>query len=546
MGAIKHLILILLLLPFSIWAQLINSEGTANQRFKNVSGNYNININEDTSLIKELSAQIIPLNVYSDSGEITRDRILNDDTRTKNNPGDLFSLYSVSLGETGFGNLLMADCDRNGENELIYERNGILYFIEIFEMNYRVVHTLSGYYNPIAIGYIDNDDRIDLVVQEGNMVKVIEGISDFGFPTELVWEHTLDGTYGTGNVQQFGAITDIDRDGRKEITITSNQFTQLDYGAVSVFEYNSDNNYVRTVYISLNYEGSGLGSLAIGDINNNNTIEIAVAAGINDTLYIYECVADNSVKVRSKIFTGLVNQYSVVLANDLDGDGVPEVCVSGDDFNPSGMRSIKVYELENRDDNNPHALIKQYTGRNGIQPIASGNILDGGRDELVLQSSGKTFLFNANHNNFDLTGVLEEEGGSFAYCFDVKRGLGVDELQIMWPGGVYTYTSSDYKFNLEKEFTPITNLLNYPNPFNPTTNIQYSIGSLPDGKAGTQFVSLIVYNVLGKEIATLVNEEKPAGSYEVNFDASGLSNGIYFYKLQVEGFIETKKMVLLK
>ncbi len=544
MRAIKSLSLILLLLPFSIWAQLINSAGTTNQRFKKVSGNYNIN--EDTSSIKRLSDQIIPLNVYTVSGEIIRDRNLNDDAHIKNNPGELFSLYSVSPGETGFGNLLMADCDRNGENELIYERNGILYFIEISEMNYRIVHTLNGYYNPIAIGYIDNDDRIDLVVQEGNMVKVIEGISDFDFPTELVWQHTLDGTYGTGNVQQFGSITDIDRDGCKEITITSNQFTQLDYGAVSVFEFNSDNNYVRTVYISLNYEGSGLGSLAIGDINNNNTIEIAVAAGINDTLYIYECVADNSVKVRSKIFTDLVNQYSVVLGNDLDGDGVPEVCVSGDDFNPSGMRSVKVYELENRDNSNPHALIKQYTGRNGIQPISSGNILASGRDELVLQSSGKTFIFNANHNNFDLTGVLEEEGGSFAYCLDVKRGLGDDELQIMWPGGVYTYTSSDYKPHLEKEFTSITNLLNYPNPFNPTTNIQYSIGSLPDGKAGTQFVSLIVYNVLGKEIATLVNEEKSAGNYEVNFNASELPSGIYIYKLSAGTFTQTEKMILIK
>ena len=80
---------------------------------------------------------------------------------------------------------------------------------------------------------------------------------------------------------------------------------------------------------------------------------------------------------------------------------------------------------------------------------------------------------------------------------------------------------------------------NYPNPFNPSTVIQYAIGS-------RQFVSLKVYDVLGKEVATLVNEEKPTGNYEVNFNASSLSSGVYFYKLQAGSFWETKKMILIK
>ena len=80
---------------------------------------------------------------------------------------------------------------------------------------------------------------------------------------------------------------------------------------------------------------------------------------------------------------------------------------------------------------------------------------------------------------------------------------------------------------------------NYPNPFNPSTSIQYRVSSISN-------VLLKVYDVLGNEVATLVNEEKPAGSYEVKFDASGLSSGIYFYKLQAGNFIESKKMLLLK
>ena len=85
---------------------------------------------------------------------------------------------------------------------------------------------------------------------------------------------------------------------------------------------------------------------------------------------------------------------------------------------------------------------------------------------------------------------------------------------------------------------------NYPNPFNPVTSIEYVVGS-------QSYVTLKVYDVLGNEVATLVNEYKPAGSYEVEFsvgqDSSpDITSGIYFYRLRAGSFVETKKMILLK
>ena len=83
-------------------------------------------------------------------------------------------------------------------------------------------------------------------------------------------------------------------------------------------------------------------------------------------------------------------------------------------------------------------------------------------------------------------------------------------------------------------------LQNYPNPFNPRTTIAYSIPL-------SGFVELKIYNVLGREIQTLVNDFRQAGSYSFDFDASQLSNGVYFYQLKVGNrFSETKKMLYLK
>jgi len=80
---------------------------------------------------------------------------------------------------------------------------------------------------------------------------------------------------------------------------------------------------------------------------------------------------------------------------------------------------------------------------------------------------------------------------------------------------------------------------NYPNPFNPTTNLEFGISDL-------EFVSLKIFNTLGKEVATLVNEKLSAGTYKYSFDASELTSGIYFYTLKAGEYSETKRMILVK
>ena len=87
---------------------------------------------------------------------------------------------------------------------------------------------------------------------------------------------------------------------------------------------------------------------------------------------------------------------------------------------------------------------------------------------------------------------------------------------------------------------------NYPNPFNPSTTIRYSIPSVETLHATSQHVTLKIYDVLGREVATLVNKEQKAGNYSVTFNANNLTSGVYYYSIMTDSKRITKPMILLK
>jgi len=138
-----------------------------------------------------------------------------------------------------------------------------------------------------------------------------------------------------------------------------------------------------------------------------------------------------------------------------------------------------------------------------------------------VQSSG-------NSNSVKEYSFIDRISGSGNYFYRLKQ---IDK------DGNYEY-SKIVEVNLSH---PKTFLLsqNYPNPFNPNTIINYD---LPVNSS----LTLRVFNILGKEIITLVNEEKPAGRYQVTLDGSNLSSGVYYYQLKTETFTDTKKLLLLK
>ncbi len=132
----------------------------------------------------------------------------------------------------------------------------------------------------------------------------------------------------------------------------------------------------------------------------------------------------------------------------------------------------------------------------------------------ISSTVGQTIIGSSVNNSFDM------EAGFWDPVFVVTHIVGVKE----------PINSMPKKYELEQ---------NYPNPFNPTTTINYSVP-----KSST--VTIKIYDILGKEVETLVNEQKTAGNYKIEFNADKLASGIYFYQMRAGNFISTKKLVLLK
>jgi hypothetical protein len=167
-------------------------------------------------------------------------------------------------------------------------------------------------------------------------------------------------------------------------------------------------------------------------------------------------------------------------------------------------------------------------------------------------SANNVARFNTQTNTWSTLGTGSSNGVSISGYGGAVYALAVVGNEVV-VGGNFTsaggvsanyvarWNSGTSRVEQLSPTAPKTFLLeqNYPNPFNPSTTIRYQLPVASE-------VKLEVYDVLGKKIATVVNERQSAGSYQVVWNASGLSSGTYFYRLQAGTFVETKKMIMVK
>jgi len=251
-------------------------------------------------------------------------------------------------------------------------------------------------------------------------------------------------------------------------------------------------------------------------------------------------------------FGWLTSQHCFII-----GDGIYETTDSGTNWNEIlELRNVGLRKFQSPKNYIGYAagnlgLIYKYIDTTIVPVELTSFFAEANNDLVTLKWSTTTEINNSgfeverkeSNRNWIKIGFVQGRGTSSEknmYNYkdeNLKPGEYFYRLKQIDYDGSFEYSSevkvtiqNQYNFNLEQ---------NFPNPFNPRTNIQFAIP-----QAG--FVTLKVYDVLGNEVATLVNEEKPEGIYEVEFKAESLSSGIYLYKLQAGSFIKIKKMLLLK
>lgn len=189
-------------------------------------------------------------------------------------------------------------------------------------------------------------------------------------------------------------------------------------------------------------------------------------------------------------------------------------------WQPAGITTSIVHNIESYGD---YAVIAHYTAGIRIVDISDPNAIT----EVAWYD---TYPSNNGTTYNGCWGVYMFPSGKII-ASDRQTGLYVIKTNFPLTGISNTVTNTiPDNFKLSQ---------NYPNPFNPTTNLEFGISNL-------EFVSLKIFDLQGKEVATLVNSELKPGTYKYEFDGSGLSSGIYFYKLTSGSFSETKQMILLK
>ncbi len=238
--------------------------------------------------------------------------------------------------------------------------------------------------------------------------------------------------------------------------------------------------------------------------------------------------------------------YKMIQAN-INGVNYSENYYPGIDVAPDTTVSDSVFSLTfpvHHQYNHVYPDTVYYTNLNFIDTVKLFGFYKNGN---TIINNPVVYAFNISSTSEDwkintlLNMDLMTNGYTFNYRIEaIDKGL-VPHISFSPDTGYYSArydTATDVKDNPISigEFVLYPN---YPNPFNPVTEIKYSVGS--PGK-----VSITVYDVLGNEIAVLVNEEKSTGTYIVNFNGSHLSSGVYFYRMKAGSLIQTRKMILLR
>jgi len=443
-------------------------------------------------------------------------------------------------------------------------------------------------YSVPALADIDNDGKDEIIVgTQGDQLFAFndDGSQVPGFPVAL-----------SSDIAGSPAVGDVDNDGQLDIVVN------IKDGNVRAIKKDGTNLWTRLLVVNPNFFGP---SPAIGDVNGDGKLETFIPT-YDGKLYGLTYTGTNLAGFPTTYSTTTYTESSPVIA-DIDGDGLRDILIGSEEktiwaWNRNGtvlagfplttsdaMRSVPTVTDIDKDgkvdlvasgwDKNVYVwdFNSTWNAANAPWPRFHANLHNNGRLNFVVPTPvlGTTFMFTVANDRihlewdvppeagreFEVERAALENGtpGSFA---PIKKHVGatVDgRVQVIDSdvemGSRYVYRLSGETGIVHETmgvYVPVSRAelgQNYPNPFNPSTKIEYWV---PEGAPGSKAgVNVVVYDVRGARVKTLVSGTKSAGHYVVPWDGhddSGnpVSSGVYFYRMTTAGFATTRKMVLLK
>ncbi len=293
---------------------------------------------------------------------------------------------------------------------------------------------------------------------------------------------------------------------------------------------------------------------AFVDIDNDGDKDLFLGSFIKDSLWFYRNTGTPENYIFTYSGTGRQNgidsmgQSSTPVFADIDNDMDKDLFI--------GASNGRIFYYENTGSQTNFVFTRRTAFYNSIDvgdaaiprffDIDRDNDLDlfvGRQDGSISYyknegtASVPNFVFQTN----EYKGIFNHQNSCPEFA-DIDNDNDLDLFLGNVKGGIFYFQNDEFS-GISENGTSIPDEIilhqNYPNPYNPVTKINYELRI-------TNYVSLKVYDILGNEVFVLVNEKQNAGSYEVGFDGSNLSSGVYFYRLQTSNFSETKKMTLIK
>ena len=474
------------------------------------------------------------------------------------NTYDLVWYFKYPIAANSFAGVAVGDLDNNGKDEIIttmpsvanpetpnpprvwvFEWSGVVgenkygsYLTGTMEpnseWNFDVPDNIDFRPYSLSIEDIDNDGSNELIMGvraggRGDEVMVVSLSGEFtGFATWVI-EYNLQNLSGGG---MYNVTTgDLDKDGKKEIyAFVWNKFTLHIIECTGPDQYEVVNNLVE-LFAPENIDYGSLEGVRVADVNNDGVNEMYIACTEPDNaLFVITNITDVSaitkadVKALAHFPKTNVGKLRTLNITDIDHDGKMDLMIGGE-----GNGKIFDYEYNGTGDvtdstNWTLNVAFDAFEYSGIAPDAVPTITPRffyGSCATDMDGDGKSEYVFVNYScDFD---IWSED--CYVFMIESDQGVGVEDDMVM----------------------PNSNYLaqNYPNPFNPSTTISFNV-------LKSDNVKLVVFDMLGREVATLVNEVLPAGRQNYSFDASKLTSGVYMYQLSVGTWMQTKKMMLVK